>query len=183
MKDLSIVRLDAFDDRDRAIRSVCDLFFATAGRQNFFSESDKMDYLSRWLLVYLENFPDLCFLALDNRAEIAAYLVGCFDSRALRALVDHAPDLDAFATICSAYPAHFHINVSSSYRGRGIGRALVHAFFDACSSAGVDGVHVVTGSGAPNVSFYEACGFARVAEKPVGDARLVFLGKRILTEF
>jgi GNAT superfamily N-acetyltransferase len=55
------------------------------------------------------------------------------------------------------YPAHLHMNVDAAWRGSGVGRKLVEAFFSDLRNAGVLGVHLYCG-GDP-LEFYLHRGF------------------------
>jgi ribosomal protein S18 acetylase RimI-like enzyme len=59
-----------------------------------------------------------------------------------------------------AYPAHLHINVDVSMRGRGLGRQLMCAYLDQLREAGVPGVHLeTTDINEAACRLYESLGF------------------------
>lgn len=45
-----------------------------------------------------------------------------------------------------SYPAHFHIDIDSGYRGKGAGTKLLNCFFDYLKRKGVYGIHLQTSS-------------------------------------
>lgn len=42
------------------------------------------------------------------------------------------------------FPAHLHLNIQASHRGRGIGKALLEGYLDQLRSEQVKGVHLKT---------------------------------------
>jgi ribosomal protein S18 acetylase RimI-like enzyme len=63
-----------------------------------------------------------------------------------------------------AYPAHLHINVEASWRGKGLGRKLLLNYLDQIQQAGAGGVHLETTSqNTAACRLYEKLGFQRVS--------------------
>lgn len=173
------------------------IFWETAAARDFPSVEAKQLYCERWLGRYLRLQPGDCFIALnpdrsghhaDSKAaatspqpasaaaDIAGYLAGClstFSDDAKPVIADiayyAAPVLEAAAP----FPAHFHVNLSAAYRGKGIGRMLIETFARHCRLHGIPGVHIVTAAETPAAKFYEACGFSPRLDFETGGRRLV----------
>ncbi len=65
------------------------------------------------------------------------------------------------------YPAHLHINVDASFRGRGLGRRLMNAYLDQLRSHHIPGVHLMTTSlNEAACKLYESVGFHLVDVRP-----------------
>jgi GNAT superfamily N-acetyltransferase len=154
--------------KDRALLTerATAIFWATAGSQSFESPAAESAFYRRWFGLYLESEPERFFLALDDGGAVTGYLAACLDSFAagVQPIVDsidyYTP---AFRAAVSPYPSHFHINVKPGFQGQGVGRRLVARLIESCASAGSCGIHVVTGASSSAVSFYEVCGFRRIA--------------------
>ncbi|MCF7890410.1 GNAT family N-acetyltransferase [Candidatus Bipolaricaulota bacterium] len=68
----------------------------------------------------------------------------------------------------SGYPAHFHINISEGWRGKGLGRKLATEFISMLEEAGVSGVHVRVRQNARRASrFFRSLGFTRENGYPI----------------
>lgn len=65
------------------------------------------------------------------------------------------------------YPAHFHINVESKWRGQGIGRNLIETYLKHLEKDGICGVHLQTTSfNKVAVGLYEKMGFKLLSSVP-----------------
>jgi len=156
------------------------IFFASAPRRDFADAAARRAFRAAWLDPYRAHWPDLVWIARDDAdGAVAGYLAGCLDSRAARPILDGQPDFPLFADLFERYPAHFHVNCRAARRGRGIGAALVAAFLAHCRACGAPGVHLVTATGARNVSFYRRQGFNREIARVAGDREVLFLGRRL----
>ncbi|NWG72857.1 MAG: GNAT family N-acetyltransferase, partial [Parvularculaceae bacterium] len=143
----------------------------------FSSTAERTAFRERWLGRYIDRWPHLAYVALDEPARVAGYLVGCLENPAQTRLFQDIAYFKAFARECARYPAHLHINLREDVRGRGIGSALIEAFAQAAHAAGVPGLHIVTAQGARNVSFYERNGFrVLAADTQLGITR-IFMGR------
>lgn len=68
----------------------------------------------------------------------------------------------------SGYPAHFHINISEGWRGRGLGTKLANEFLSMLSEAEVSGVHVRVRQNDRRASrFFRSLGFIRETGYPI----------------
>jgi ribosomal protein S18 acetylase RimI-like enzyme len=67
----------------------------------------------------------------------------------------------------TAYPAHLHINVSSSWRGQGLGRQLMDAYLGQMRALKIPGVHLsTTSANAAACLLYEGLGFQLLSACP-----------------
>lgn len=94
----------------------------------------------------------LILRAAPWRAAAALLAAGIRRTRAMRGIV-------------AAYPAHCHVNVRASARGRGAGTALWGAFRERLVSRGATGVHVSTPT-ADGKEFFSRVGFALLSRYP-----------------
>jgi GNAT superfamily N-acetyltransferase len=137
-------------------------------------------FRERWLGRYLGGGTDVLLLATDAGDRVAGYLVGALENPAESPrFADISYFRDHFADLTRQFPAHLHINLAPPCRSRGIGARLVEAFAAHAASAGVPGMHVVTGKGMRNVGFYRRCGFAERASASWNGREIVFLGRRL----
>lgn len=167
------------EDAARARAAVDDIFFITSRTQSFSSEAARTAFHERWLGRYLENWPDLCFIAENEAGDITGYLAGCPDNPVLSPdFADHRY-YTLFEDECRTFPAHLHINVHPDHRGEGVGRALIERFASACRSRGCGGLHAITADGDPNNRFFENCGLAVRARGDWNGKGLIFCGRAL----
>jgi GNAT superfamily N-acetyltransferase len=124
-------------------------------------------YYERWTGYYLAECRELVLLA--GEGPVVGYLMGCHDSMAV---ADSIFYIRAFADLYATYPAHFHVNVSPTAQGRGIGGALVETFL-----ASAPPTHVVTAARAANRAFYDSLGFTDAHSRRVAGRELILLGR------
>ncbi|RKN37626.1 GNAT family N-acetyltransferase [Streptomyces hoynatensis] len=153
---------------------------------------------------YAAHDPDLVFVADDGERPIG-YLVGTADSPAyfawfrrewlptvaarfpspdaepgvgdanLRDLLHH-PERMLHPEIAAAYPAHLHIDLLPQGQRRGLGRALMEAYFAALRERGVPGVHLSMVAANTNArAFYHHIGFHDLGPAPDTD-EVIYLG-------
>jgi len=69
--------------------------------------------------------------------------------------------------IIAEYPAHLHTNIAGpEWRGKGLGKAMMEAYFDYLREKGVPGVHLGTTShNREAIPFYEHMGFKTLVKK------------------
>lgn len=164
-------------DPGGAIPAIATIFFAASNTQSFASAAAKLQFRERWLGRYLAFDAGLVFVAHDAYGNLSGYLVGSFDDPALTARFGDIGYFAELAQLTARYPAHLHVNLDAKARGSGTGSELVGAFVRAAGSAGLPGVHVVTGRGARNVRFYERLGFVERMMFVHNGYELVFLGR------
>ena len=155
------------------------IFWETSARRQFATEAERLVYLDRWLGRYLKHFPGEAFVARAVTNEVVGYLVGCLSDPTGHPLFADVSYFSRFARFSTDYPAHLHINLKAEWRGRGIGKDLVEAFAGHAAKSGAPGMHVVTGEGARNNSFYRACGFQQLGSVDWNGNRIAFFGRRL----
>ena len=137
-------------------------------------------FRERWLGRYLADRGDVVLLAMTAEGRVAGYLVGALENPATQErFADISYFRTHFAELCRRFPAHLHINLSESWRNRGIGAALVEAFAEVAARAGAPGMHIVTGRGMRNVRFYERCGFRELGAAERNGGASVFLAREL----
>lgn len=143
----------------------------------------------RYVGPYIVGRPDhaLIVAGVDG---VAGYCLAAFDTRAFEAwceaswwpalrdryppLADGSADAEVIDSIhhpipmpeavVAAFPAHLHIDLLASARGRGLGRALIERQLDDLGRSGVSGVHLdVATANANAIAFYGHLGFRQVA--------------------
>ncbi|MGQ9370805.1 GNAT family N-acetyltransferase [Azospirillum sp. ST 5-10] len=176
---MRLVRLAEVEDRGAALAALEAIFFLSAQRRTFATPQERSAFLATWTGWYVTHAAaDLWFAhAADGAADGApiGYLTGCRDSAGAHDLFRIIPRYDAFADRFAAFPAHLHVNVHPDHRNAGVGAALIAAFAADCRTAGLPGVHVVTGADARNVPFYRRNGFTDADRR----GPLLFLGRRL----
>ena len=173
-----IVRYAAVSQRKPAEidAMISDIFFAASSVQSFRDEDHRAAFRWLWLGRYLSEEPSAAFVAL-HRSEVCGYLVGSLTDPAQREEFNELSYFQEFATQTARFPAHLHVNVDESVRGVGVGAQLVEEFSAYARTAGVPGVHIVTGAGMRNVAFYKRLGFTEVARAPRNGSAVVMLAR------
>ena len=172
-------------DSDR--EAVADVSFATgyfgrpAGR--FFP--DRALFADLWIGPYFRG-TGCCSHVAEIDGEVVGYIVGSCDTRTYRRVVagrvprilgrwlrGRYPDLShSLRYLVRAarypgpsapvrdYPAHLHVNLLPSARGKGLGRRLMEAFLDCLQARGVAGVQLsTTVENEAALGLYRAFGF------------------------
>jgi len=174
-----MVRIEPLgDDATPATLAEIDrIFFAASLRKTFADAGEREAFKERWLGRYLLHDRDHAFLARAEDGAIAGYLVGCLDDPALVPRFWDLAYFADFADLTARYPAHLHVNLDAAWRSQGIGARLVERFACHAARRGVPGVHVVTGVGVRNVTFYERAGFLPLRGLPWNDGRVLIMGR------
>ncbi len=138
-----------------------------------------------WLGQYLDHEPDLVTLALATKvpgseADVLGYIVGCRIDPATSLRFARLDYFRTFASFTALFPAHLHVNLDVSIRGRGIGADLVEDLCARLGAEGVSGIHVVTGREQRNMQFYTRLGFVERARAPRGATEVLFLGRPLV---
>ena len=117
-----------------------------------------------------------------DRAEAVAVL-----REAVESGVDHIDTSDFYgphvtnqiiAEALHPYPAHGHIDLLASVRGRGIGALGMGFLIDRLRATGAAGMHLqVSPSNAKALRFYETLGFHRLSD-PTLPSDIAFMGRR-----
>ena len=155
------------------------IFFAASGTQTFASDEVRAAFRERWLGRYFDHDPALVYVAVAPDGAITGYLVGSFDDPALAPRFSDIGYFARFAELNARYPAQLHVNLDERARGAGTGGLLVEAFVDEVRRVGLPGVHVVTGQGVRNVTFYERLGFIERGHLTTNGKTVVFLGRDV----
>jgi GNAT superfamily N-acetyltransferase len=173
-----IAPIDDADEAEEVEEALAEIFFATATPQDFASLAEREAFQHRWLDRYLYRYRATTFYAREPDRRPIGYVLGCpIDVRQVPCFSDISY-FQAFADLLDTYPAHLHVNVAAHRQGNGIGRALVARVVTACRQAGARGIHVVSAADAPNLRFYERCGFHEIARRTPFDRPLLMLGSR-----
>lgn len=181
MTAVRIVRLMDEPDRAAAEAAIEAIFFAASNTQTFDSLATRAAFRERWLGRYLRSDSQHVLLACQEASgAIVGYLTGCFDDPARAVRFADIGFYAQFAHLTERYPAHLHVNLDVAARSAGIGSKLVAAFVADVARAGLAGVHVVTGRGARNVSFYERAGFHERGIAASGGREVILLGRDTL---
>jgi GNAT superfamily N-acetyltransferase len=161
------------------IQELDSIFYEASGTQTFASPEDRAAFRELWLGSYLTFDRNDAFLALDQAGMVVGYVIGTLGDPALNPRYADLGYFRDFAALTPHYPAHLHINIAAQHRSQGIGARLVDAFADHAAAAGCPGLHVVTGAGLRNVSFYLRNGFQALAEAPWKTRTVVLLGRKL----
>lgn len=162
----------------RTLQSIRSIFFESSARKNFAREEDKDSFFNLWTSYYLKNEIESVYTASDSDGDIVGYLMGCQDSRAASA--HYAPLLKSyalFADLFAEFPAHLHMNLTESSRGRGLGQRLIDAFLADLKPCA--GVHIVTSADARNVHFYRRQGFTHEIRRVLDGREYLFMGRSL----
>lgn len=175
------VRIEPYDSVGQMDRVTLDdginqIFFAASSVQSFRDDEHRSAFHWLWLGRYLADEPGHAFVALCSSG-VCGYLVGSLSDPAQRAEFEELAYFSEFAPFTAQYPAHLHVNVDQNWRSAGIGARLVTCFASHAASAGVSGMHIVTGAGMRNVQFYERLGFEEVARAPRNGSNVVMLAR------
>jgi GNAT superfamily N-acetyltransferase len=178
--DIRICRLADVPDAGRVVAQINAIFFEASATQTFASATARAAFRERWLGRYLAHFPNEALLACGLDGDVVGYLVGCLEDPARNGHFEDVSYFAGFAPLTRRFPAHLHINLRPAFRSRGIGANLIEAFATHAAAVGVPGMHVVTGEGARNVSFYLRCGFEPLGSTEWQGKQLAFLGRRFV---
>ena len=174
-----IVRLVELSDGPRLWSEIDAIFFAASGTQAFADAAERDRFRERWLGRYLEHDTDDTLLALDVGGTVLGYLVGARTDPARAPRFADIAYFTRLADLTARHPAHLHINLAQTARGRGVGGRLIEAFCSRLVTDGIPGVHVVTGAAARNRAFYARLGFETLRTLDWNGRAIVMLGRRL----
>lgn len=174
---IDIVPLASVRDPARLGPELDAIMFEASATKSFESERVRAEFRERWLGRYLAHDPGEAFLAIAADGTLAGYLVGSLDDPAQNSRFDDIGYFKEIAALTRRYPAHLHVNLAPAFRSAGVGARLVEAFARHAKAAGTPGVHVVTGEGMRNVSFYIRQGFEQIGSVAPNGRTLVVLGR------
>lgn len=153
-----------------------EIFFESSEKKEFASVEERVRFLVKYLGVYVQSYPDLCLIAIQNN-KILGYCCGM--PQTLPELYELVPHLEVFEDLYEIYPSHLHINCHSSARGMGVGTLLITEFENMMREEGMPGVHIITSPGARNVNFYKKLHYTFEAKRNDKGTDLLFLGKAL----
>ncbi len=175
-----VVPLALAGDPAEVLPQIDEIFFESAVRRGFASQVARAAFHELWLGRYLRHCASDSFVAFDNGAYIAGYLVGSLTSNE-----DPLPGPDVYALfskrLVKAYPAHIHVNVRRDCRGEGLGALLMLAFAYHCRQRRVRGFHAITADGSRSADFFQRCGMEHLATAEWNSKPVVMLGQRLLS--
>lgn len=165
------------DQREILEKEVREVFFESSSVKKFESESKKHEFFQKWLGLYIDQFPDWFYLAIDDENNFLGYIIACPNS------LDH-PELGqpivGNEKDYLEYPVHLHINCHYRSRGKGVGAELLSSLEQVSRERGAAGIHLITKEGERNVGFYLKNGYTQIRSKIVGNGNLLFLGKKLI---
>jgi GNAT superfamily N-acetyltransferase len=150
------------------------IFFASSSLKTFSSPERKAAFYKRWCSDYQSFYPEEFLVAMENE-KVMGYLSGCSDSDKAANIVE-VPGFKVFQDLFRKFPAHLHINFHPDARGKGLGSILVEHYKKLLRENNVVGVHLVTGPGVQNVSFYERLNFSFNETREFNGMKLYFMG-------
>lgn len=148
------------------------IFFSSSVRKVFETDIEKREFYYKYLGYYLENDHCFHFIALDKENNVLGYICGMSDTLYDEDIFKIQPHLAQFETYISKYPAHLHINLAAHTRGQGVGAFLVQYAIERLEASGI---HIITGIGSRNRTFYKRIGFDSIVE--CSESGLCFMGK------
>lgn len=153
-----------------------EIFFESSTKKDFKDEAEKEQFFEKYLGFYLRHFPDLAFVAVDQR--LLGYVVGAprSDDPELKSLQPH---LSTFEQHFLRFPSHLHINCHFEARGQGIGRKLVLALEAELKKRHVNGLHIMTSPDAVNKNFYTSLGFHEQILQDFRGVSILLMGKAL----
>lgn len=156
----------------------------------------------RWATSYLKSYTSYCFVAEEDK-EVIGFIVSTPDTIEQERnykekyipyikskidkndpdykIYDHIDDSrNSLGEFLASYPAHLHINLTSSCRGKGIGTKLMNAMINNLKKEGIPGVHLgVMEKNKNAVTFYIKNGFKELKKEYISkeDGNVLFMGK------
>ncbi|GGI05747.1 GNAT family N-acetyltransferase [Egicoccus halophilus] len=197
-------RLRAYAPADLpALRHVC-VATGAAGRDATGTLPDVGILPDVYAEPYVVLEPSLATVVEDAAGQVVGYVLGTADTERFVAAwrarwlpvaasrhpapdaVDHADQARLVRTLhtpesmrtrwVATHPAHLHVNLLPSARGRGLGRALLDRFTAAVAARGAGGVHLGVAADNPAAqAFYAALGYQCLGEDP----GVVWFGRRL----
>lgn len=162
------------------VEILIELFFENSSRKEFSTPQEKTKFLDIWFNIYLEEWPENIFIALNTQQELMGYLLGCSCSeKANDTLSPLNSSYSVFYENFFDFPAHLHVNVAREHQGQGVGKSLIEKFQYKLKDDNIQGLHAITSSEATNIKFYEKLGFLKIDEKTFKKWNLVFMGKKL----
>ncbi|MGE3608118.1 MAG: GNAT family N-acetyltransferase [Bacteriovoracaceae bacterium] len=153
-----------------------DIFFESSTKKEFKDQAEKEAFHWKYVGFYLKNFPELTLVAYADK--LLGYILGSPSTRR-EDLYLIQPHLSIFEDLFELFPAHLHINCHFEARGLGIGGKLLEAFEAELKTAGVKGLHIMTGTESLNRNFYIKHGFHFQEVRSFQGNPILFMGKNL----
>ncbi len=149
----------------------------------FDSEKGKIALYATYCDYYINEDPDSCFVAVNEKDEAIGYVICAPDPEKYEKVFNekYAPILKKASPVrylfhvvnewlCrnvkKNYPAHLHIDILPEGQRQGLGTRLIDALTDCLKERGVKGVYLVCGAGnEKGVNFYKKYGFKVLSQK------------------
>lgn len=175
---IEILKLNTISDPleyQNTIEQIKWIFYASSSLKEFSSEERRVAFFKRWCGDYISLFPEHFYIMREGQ-KVLGYLSGCIDSKAAETKLE-VPGYKVYSDLFDTYPAHLHINFHPDCRGRGLGSKLVDHYCEDLKKMNISGVHLITSTGAPNITFYQRLGFDHEVPRVANNMTLVFMGK------
>jgi GNAT superfamily N-acetyltransferase len=176
---VKIHRADEVADFATYLGDIDDIFFQSSAKRDFSSQEEKQAFREMSLGRYIEKHLSSFFVALDADGRAVGYLAGCLENPITLSHFNDVAYFRSIEDICRDYPAHLHVNVAERYRNRGLGTALVGRFVEWAKLHPVEGIHLVTSSGARSIPFYRRLGFTELRTFPWNVGTSVCMGRKL----
>ncbi|MGL1893808.1 MAG: GNAT family N-acetyltransferase [Spirochaetaceae bacterium] len=178
-----IIRNAMLSDENNLIE-IC----AETSGQTFNNFEEKKNFSQRWIIFYLHEYRNYCFVAEDD-GEVIGYIASAPDTIAMeKSYIDKIKPKEFFkcqdelGEYLKDYPAHLHINLTSKCQGKGIGVKLMNVMEKNLIKNNVKGIHLgVMESKEHAIKFYKKLGFKELKMQyyAEGDPACVFMGKNL----
>jgi ribosomal protein S18 acetylase RimI-like enzyme len=155
------------------------IFYITSGRNNFESEEAKNKFRFYYLDYFLQNYPDICFCAIDDSKKLVGYIVASPNTLKDDSLFDYHKYLELFRPHIVLFQAQLHINLLPETQGMGVGGLLMLALENQLKQQQVQGLFLITGKNSRNVSFYNKHQFIYQKVESFKDNPLIFMAKNL----
>ena len=178
----TLQKLLQHDPESNVFSDIDDIFFESSPRKNFISHDEKAKFKFKYLDWYKEIAPELFLVARNPQLDVLGYICGIGSTEKHSDLLALHPWYSSVSPLCVQFPAHLHINVSSTRQGQGIGSALLIELETILKEQNISGVHVLTATRARNVGFYTKNGYNFRKAFLWNDIELLFMGKEMVSE-
>ncbi|TVR67377.1 MAG: N-acetyltransferase [Spirochaetaceae bacterium] len=171
---------------DACLPETRQILLDAAAVDGFISTRSREQFCYAYFGYYREAAPELFLVAFGKPPlpeKVLGYVCAVADTRNHPELYRLAPHIPLFDDLYDRFPAHFHIIIDASVRGRGVGTSLLGELeMRLRKSCGTSGLHLVTGEGSRCVNFYRKNGFTFEAardDEAGSEPRLLFMGRQL----
>ena len=153
------VEIKDTNEKAEVLQQIKEIFFECANKK-FSNDIEKEKFQNKWLDVYLTKKLHQYIYFIREGKKLIGYLTGCHCSQEFLSENNFfSREYNDFLEFVEMYPAHLHINLGPSARGKGIGPLLVNKFCEDLENLQSSGVHVITSPKSRNITFYEKNNF------------------------